>query len=74
MRAEAYDAYIERKVREEAEARTIDTYERDLNAYFDCQKKLTAGASGLFRPILTKAGIGKAATVLERRFGRDLAD
>jgi hypothetical protein len=55
MRAEAYDAYIERKVREEAEARTVDTYERDLSAYFDRQKKLSAAAGNAAIALLTKA-------------------
>jgi hypothetical protein len=36
-------------------------------------RKLTAGAAGVYRPILTRAGITKAVTDLERRFGRELA-
>jgi len=57
-RAEAYDAYLERKVREKLEADTVVGYERDLAAYFDRQKKLSAAAGNAAIGLLTKASEG----------------
>jgi hypothetical protein len=58
VRAEAYDAYLERKVREKLECDTVGGYERDLAAYFDRQKKLSAAAGNAAIGLLTKASEG----------------
>ena len=57
-RAEAYDAYMERRIREKLEADTVGAYERDLAAYFDRQKKLSAAAGNAAIGLLTKANEG----------------
>jgi len=58
VRAEAYDAYMERRIREKLEADTVGGYERDLAAYFDRQKKLSAAAGNAAIGLLTKASEG----------------
>lgn len=57
-RAEAYDAYLERMIRDKLEAETLGAYEKDLAAYFDRQKKLSAAAGNAAIGLLTKASEG----------------
>jgi hypothetical protein len=57
-RAEAYDAYLERTIRDKLEAETVGAYQNDLAAYFDRQKKLSAAAGNAAIGLLTKASEG----------------
>jgi hypothetical protein len=57
-RAEAYDSYLERKVRDKMEEQEIVDYRHDLRAYFDRQKKLSVAAGNAAIGLLTKAAEG----------------
>jgi hypothetical protein len=58
LRANAYDSYLERKVRDKMEEQEIDDYRHDLRAYFDRQKKLSVAAGNAAIGLLTKAAEG----------------
>ena len=60
-RAEAYDAYRERQLRSDHEAATSANYDKDLAAYFDRQKKLSAAAGNAAIGLLSKATTGLQA-------------
>ena len=60
-RAEAYDAHLERLMRSKFEGEAADAYKRDISAYFERQKRLSAAAGDAAVELLSKAREGLGA-------------